>query len=549
MSREPLNQELEDLVREYVLGGEEGRDELNELLRRNEDARPIAARVLFEDAALIAELRLEEVKSWAHTLQPRTIGELAGSPRPVGRRRHLAIALAAAACVGLSAWVVFHPPAAPRSGIVVDAPENKRIGTIRQFDQGDGSNATSSSLESGAFEIGAGKARIDLDNGVVISVTGPAKLAIGLRDCRLWRGQVGVEVPEDLGRYIVQTDDCRFVDLGTIFTVSAQPGKRTEMTVEKGLVRAERISLEGDVISEKLVRKEEGVILDGSTREIEVVKATTLGHEAPFKIADLPFFIPQAYRDAVLAAGPMIVWDFERQFDPSTFGNRVGNGYSLKINGTANVQEGGADNHYLTLGVDGKSGWLESLESWRKESDSPFTVELWARPNSVHWGSLLSFWVNNPFDPVLGKKLRGLPTYLLLEFTHSRDFQDFPSEPSLRCCFRTPATEHPTKTTPDGFNGQIFSPGRYEPGKWHHVVARVDHEELVLFLDGQPVDRRSSRLPHLGEVELALRLGALHNDGNLRQYTGAIDEVAIYPRALSNEEITDHFQKVHEANR
>ena len=67
------NEELESLVRELVLDGEPRRAELNQLLRENPEARPIAARVLVEEAALISALRLESVQQWADTLQPRGI--------------------------------------------------------------------------------------------------------------------------------------------------------------------------------------------------------------------------------------------------------------------------------------------------------------------------------------------------------------------------------------------------------------------------------------------------------------------------------------------
>lgn len=549
MSYEPSNQKLEDLVRECVLEKESRRGELNALLRENEEARPIAARVLIEEAVLISELRLTGVKKWAQTLQPRTIEEIAGPTSPRRKEYRMAIALAAAACVGISALIFFNRPAtAPRTDVAVNTPKEKWIGTIRQFDQGDGTDAKSSLLGSREFEIGSGRARINLDNGVVLSVTGPARLAVGLRECRLWQGQVGVEVPDDLDHYVVQTDDSRFVDLGTVFTVSTQPGKRSAMAVVKGEVRAERISSEGEVIAEHLVRKAEGAIIEESNAGIEIVKADQLGHEAPIKLADLPLTIPRAYRDAVSAAGPIIVWDFEQQHDPSTFGNSAGPEFSAKIKGEVSVRQVGEENRYLVLGADGNPGWLESPENWRKEDNAPFTVELWARPDRIHFGSLVNFRVSGTIDPVSGRKPIGPLTHFSMEFTHTREQQEFPEEPSLRCSFRSPATEHPTKTTPGGLSAQIFTPQRYEPGEWHHVVARVNQGEFVLIVNGQTVERRTVSLPHLREVNLALRVGALRNGESPRQFNGAIDEVAIYPRALSDGEITDHFRKVREAN-
>ena len=535
--------ELEDRVRELVLGGEAGRRELNDLLRANEAARPIAARLLVEDAALISALRIDTVAKWADNLPPRTIDEITGNRHASRPRRAMAITLATAACVAVSAVIFVRSRQAPGSSTAPVAKTGETIGLITRLD-GQGQDPPASTLlEKGAFELSSGRARIDLDNGVVLSITGPARLAIGLNHCRLWKGQVGVDVPEDLDTYVVETDDGRFVDLGTAFSVSVQPGKRTDMAVQEGLVRAEQISYEGDILSTQLVKESEGVVLDKSARQIRTVPAGGLGHEVPIPHSNAALIVPQAYRNAVLASAPLIAWDFESQLDDATFPNRAGSSFPAKVHGRIRPSDNHGGNRFLVLGESEEGGWIESAEPWRKDDATPFTIELWARPDRIHWGHLVNLRVDDPIDRVTGHAPIGPLSYFSLEITHTREFQPLPPEPSVRTTFRSPATEHPTLSTPGGVNANLVSPQRYLPGKWHHLVARVDRHEFALFIDGKPVSRHAITVPHFGDVDLGLRVGALRpQKGIHRQFVGALDEVAIYGRALSDDEVANHFR-------
>jgi hypothetical protein len=70
-----------------------------------------------------------------------------------------------------------------------------------------------------------------------------------------------------------------------------------------------------------------------------------------------------------------------------------------------------------------------------------------------------------------------------------------------------------------------------EPGKWHQVVAVWDRTNLHLWLDGLVSDRGRIGKPALKTHELRIGEG----------FIGAIDEVKIYNRALSEGEIRDLF--------
>lgn len=89
--------------------------------------------------------------------------------------------------------------------------------------------------------------------------------------------------------------------------------------------------------------------------------------------------------------------------------------------------------------------------------------------------------------------------------------------------------------------GQLKDPDPLPIGKWSHVAATYCEEtgEARIYRDGQVVAEASlagklRRSPH------PLNLGASQGGGD--RFDGLLDEVRIYARALTQEEITAHFQ-------
>jgi hypothetical protein len=71
-----------------------------------------------------------------------------------------------------------------------------------------------------------------------------------------------------------------------------------------------------------------------------------------------------------------------------------------------------------------------------------------------------------------------------------------------------------------------------------HVVATYDGGVMRLYIDGTPVTEGPSRRELL-DTDFTFRIGGRSDDAS--PFSGIIDEVAIYDRALSEEEITAHF--------
>lgn len=106
--------------------------------------------------------------------------------------------------------------------------------------------------------------------------------------------------------------------------------------------------------------------------------------------------------------------------------------------------------------------------------------------------------------------------------------------------------------TDDGRAGLFLENGRYDvliasevpvtPNQWHHVVASWSPREVTLYLNGQMVARDTEfRGMHPGLMS-ELRVGGKALNTNYRSFTGLLDEVALWDRALTPTEIFHQFR-------
>ncbi|PWU14943.1 MAG: hypothetical protein C5B50_16205 [Verrucomicrobia bacterium] len=104
-----------------------------------------------------------------------------------------------------------------------------------------------------------------------------------------------------------------------------------------------------------------------------------------------------------------------------------------------------------------------------------------------------------------------------------------------------------TRATNNATSGGSVSTVGPEPGIWHHLVGVLDevHTNVTLYVDGMPGSKgnpgpgtglRSSAYP----VTIGARPVNANTNNNLLFY-GTIDEVAIYPYALSASQVMTHF--------
>jgi hypothetical protein len=75
-----------------------------------------------------------------------------------------------------------------------------------------------------------------------------------------------------------------------------------------------------------------------------------------------------------------------------------------------------------------------------------------------------------------------------------------------------------------------------EPGRWYHLAASTSKGETLLYLDGKVIAKTNMTLNTTPDTTLYIgSLPGIHARG--RKLKGALDEVSIYNRALSSDEI------------
>lgn len=72
---------------------------------------------------------------------------------------------------------------------------------------------------------------------------------------------------------------------------------------------------------------------------------------------------------------------------------------------------------------------------------------------------------------------------------------------------------------------------------WHHIVGTYNGESLELYLDGEMIHEWDSPFDFAGTNDQTLRIGCAKGKPTYAFEDGAIDEVAIWSRALSEDEI------------
>ncbi|MFJ3975917.1 LamG-like jellyroll fold domain-containing protein [Streptomyces sp. NPDC090021] len=100
----------------------------------------------------------------------------------------------------------------------------------------------------------------------------------------------------------------------------------------------------------------------------------------------------------------------------------------------------------------------------------------------------------------------------------------------------------------DGWHDPLSSAGPVTDNAWHHAVLTSTGTSQTLYLDGQPVGTRTGPVDHANKTFAYLGAGqsSVEWDGTnvwgVRHYSGLMDEVAIYHRALDAGTIRSHYE-------
>lgn len=242
--------------------------------------------------------------------------------------------------------------------------------------------------------------------------------------------------------------------------------------------------------------------------------------------------IPPEYVRAIKKAGPIGYWRFERDKWPQ-IPNAMGGPFACQVNGAlGRVNFKG--NQAVEFGVTDQDGEILSTAPIDPSIRNSYSVEFWMKPSHYHVGAVISLVGDTPTASGL------LPHGMLIELGGSGKIPTTVHHPGcIRFLHRSPAgNETQTGTS-------CYSKTPYTLRKWQHVVATKDGPHMKLFINGQQVAEGEdpSDLP----PGLRLLVGRLYPARGVRPFIGQLDELALYNRALSAEEIHQHYQLVRPA--
>ena len=244
---------------------------LNELLRSDASARDeyllrvelhtrlASDRDLFsrgEDAVANGRAPVVNLGERRHALSP--------SPAVPTTRRKLVQVLALAACLVLTAtgvWSLWSKRPATRNGATSTAVAMLTRAVDARWSKHTPAPRVGGALEPGWLRLESGLAQVVFYSGARLVIEGPAELQlVSSREAVCPAGRLLAEVPQAARGFRLKTDQVNVVDLGTAFGIDATQG-RTEVHVFKGQVEL----LEGPA-AKQLLGEGQAALAQGDAR-------------------------------------------------------------------------------------------------------------------------------------------------------------------------------------------------------------------------------------------------------------------------------------------
>lgn len=445
-----------------------------------------------------------------------------GGPPP-GRGRRWVPALALAACLALLAtglWAFWIRPTGTPGGPASIAVAMLTRTVEARWGDGTPPPRAGSPLDPGWLRLESGMAQVVFYSGARVVIEGPAEVQLVSPSKAVCRtGRLLAEVPEPARGFRIATDHLELMDLGTTFGVAASRGG-TEVHVFKGKVKVSA----GDLLRQALGETQAAVVHASAPPRFMSADARAFTPMFEFQQRSLALeafrYEQWQFANARLNEDPSLLVHFDLQDLSSTdwtLHNRALNGHpGLEgvIVGCARVEgrwrekpalEFQCVNDRVRMAVPGEFESL-TLSAWvcifglDRPLNSLFMCDGFA-PGTLHW------LVRH--DGVLGVTVFG---------DGPGRFQILPSPPVVTLAHL---------------------------GRWNHFAVVLDGQagRVVQYLNGSPVSRHELEhaLPfRVGAAELGnwnAQSGPNPAPALIRNLSGAIDEFALFSRALSDAEI------------
>ncbi len=509
-------------------------------------------------------LRLEDELGWSSTetptpepLEERIVRGLdhpgasapVGSSRSMFRRGLVAAAFLAAAGLVAILWPRRSDPGPPASQVArtqayprVDSSVGlamvvKLDGAFWESSVDEPRPKEGDILANGRFRVGPGRAILSMLTGVVLDIEGPADVELVSESKVLChQGRIRARVPSGAEGFIVLGPSAAVVDLGTEFAMNVGLDGKTQGRVFLGKLEAAVLNSVGSprrtyLLDAGRAGSTKAFEVDPKAGKIEAVP-TSEDFASASELVAPPLGLDPAYPAAVLASNPWGYWRFESLVDGST-PNEVAGRPPLKVVGPIRLvgrDDGpapGVSNRLAEFRATTEPQFMTLEDDWQPNSSPGYAIEFWCLSRAITHASLAGLVSPRATDHHV----------FLMELT-SRNRLTIHKPASIRLLHRWPS----------GWEGgdNTYSSEPYVPCRWHHFVGQVVGDRIELYKDGE-VSSQASATPDRANVPCQLILGRLTALPGVglsvdRPFVGRMDEVALYDRPLTIDEIRNHYR-------
>jgi hypothetical protein len=394
--------------------------------------------------------------------------------------------------------------------------------------------ARGAEISSGLVRVDSGAIDLRFDNGTLLLIEGPAELSIetGML-VSLKHGRLAARVPEEAYGFTVLGPNSAVVDLGTEFAVAVD-GEQSWVEVYDGEVDVALLNDDGQAWKSRELTASGPVRIDASNGQIvDEVPPIALPRFAVVLPDSLA--VPTEYVKAVLKNKPAHYWRFE-EAEAGQVADVVGEAAAV-IQGGSLLDNGGlyfpGKRQLEGLATHGLAFVAEPLPSL---FNNEFTLEAWVNPSFAQKRGLIGINHRSP-DSKSQEKLYQLQ---LLPAQHQTVF---PGE----------TFQFTGDLWPYGEKGivRVFSATKYRPGAWHHVVAVRRDSQIEIYLNGEKAQTapapplKSNPLPATITIGRSSSPETENRKRDGRYFKGMVDEIAVYPFAMSADEVAEHYRLMH----
>jgi hypothetical protein len=390
----------------------------------------------------------------------------------------------------------------------------------------------------GRLRFTAGRLTLGFFSGVTLTVEGPADLELLAADrvyCQ--HGRLRARVPRGAEGFTLLMPGYEVLDLGTEFALNLEPGGKSQMMVFQGEAAVSVLGKDGNSVRGALLGRHRAVEIDPDTGRIRDLLPQPEAFVQLAQFVPAPLDLAPDYAAEILAARPWGYWRFE-SLQNGRVPNQVAGRPALKAVGGIQLEQSARGNHWARFRGDDPTQAFLMDGTWAPPRASGYAIELWVQadlPSPSAFGQTALVGLIGTDDKKVEKHL----AYLELTARGRRS----PHEP---CAVRF------LDRWPIGVTGgaDVFSRRSVVPSLWHHIVGQKSGDTVQLYVDGERVGSTPVKpsAKEAGNLTTACRLlvGRLKRRSHppwtseIRAFEGRLDELAVYDRPLTAQEIRRH---------